>query len=310
MNEFVRELPPGGILSEDILLERAGTFDLFGDTVAIADGLAGRVQLFHSNGDHIATLGGPTGPGDPEILELPMRVEFAPDGTLWVGDPGRGVLAGFAPGDAEPRTVRLPVITTAAGIGVDHVLGPVGASTQPGFLLTAYALGDRPLNIPSEVPVPEELAFDLEDRLSIMHLMVSGGRRGEVVLADGIRTMLWRVGLEYEPPRIVDISRIPVPRWLVRSTRAYMESIAEDIPGAVAPGFKGMRAGERGVWLVPASDDPVDGVFLPYEEDGRATVLWRDPQRPEAWSSRILDDDTAWLLFPGSLMRFTVTDER
>lgn len=62
------------------------------------------------------------------------------------------------------------------------------------------------------------------------------------------------------------------------------------------------------MWLVPVID-PVDGVFLPYEEDGRATVLWRDPQRQVAWSSRMLDDDTAWLMFPGSLMRFTVAEE-
>lgn len=308
VNEFVRELPPGGILSHDILLERAGTFDLFGDTVAIADQLAGRVQLFRSSGDHVATLGGPPGPGDPETLQLPLRIEFAPDGTLWVGDPGRGVLVGFAPGDAEPRTVRLPVVTTAIGFGVDHVLGPVGPSTQPGFLLTAYALGDRPLNIPSEVPVPDELAFDLEDRLSPMHLMVSGGRKGEVVLVDGIRTMLWRVELEYEPPLIVDISRIPVPEWLVRSTRAYMESIAEDIPGATAPGFKDVRAGERGVWLVPALGS-IDGMFVPYEADGRVTVLWRDPLLDWAWSSRLLDD-AAWLLYPTSLKLFMIGDGR
>ena len=129
-----------------------------------------------------------------------------------------------------------------------------------------------------------------------------------MVLLDGMRTILWRIELEYDPPKIVRISRIAVPDWLVEGTRAEMEGRVAGRPGVSAPGFKDMRAGERGVWLVPAID-PVDGVLLPYEEDGRVTVLWRDPQRQEAWSSRILDDDTAWLMFPGSLMRFTVAEE-
>ncbi len=311
VKELVRELPPGGVLSDDLFLESADGFDLFGDTVAIADRLAGRVQLFRSEGEHIATLGGPSGPGDPDVLQSPWRVEFAPDGALWVGDLGRGALVRFPPGDGEPRTVRLPVISTAAGFGVDHVLGPVGPSVEPGFLLTAYAVADRPLNIPNEVPLPAELASETSrmNRILPLNLVVSGGRKGEVILLDGMRTILWRIELEYDPPRIVRISRIAVPDWLVESTRAEMERRVTGRPGVSAPGFKDMRAGERGVWLVPAID-PVDGVFLPYEEDGRATVLWRDPQRQEAWSSRILDDDTAWLMFPGSLMRFTVADER
>ena len=309
MEELVRELPPGGVLSDDIFLETARGFDLFGDTVAIADRVAGRVQLFRSDGEHIATLGGPAGPGDPEVLQSPWRVEFAPDGALWVGDPGRGALVRFPPGGGEPRTVRLPVITTAAGFGVDHVLGPVGPSGEPRFLLTAYAVADRPLNIPSEVPLPAELAYETSwmDRIAPLSLVVSGGRKGEVVLLDTMETILWRIELEYEPPRIVGISRIPVPRWLVESTRAEMERIVEGRPGVSAPGFKDMRAGERGVWLVP-SIDPVDGMFLPYGEEEPATVLWRDPEREEAWSSRVLDD-AAWLMYPASLQLFRITGE-
>ncbi|MDE0651040.1 MAG: hypothetical protein OXI12_11945 [Gammaproteobacteria bacterium] len=310
VRELAQELPPAGLLADDLFLETARGFDLFGDTVAVADRVAGRVQLFRADGEHIATLGGPSGPGDPDVLQSPMRVEFAPDGALWVGDSGRGALVRFPPGDGEPRTVRLPVISTAVGFGVDHVLGPVGPSIEPGFLLTAYAVADRPLNIPSEVPLPAQLTHEASwrNRIGVFNLVVSGGRNGEVVLLDAMRTILWRIELEYDPPRIVRISRIPVPDWLVESTRAEMERIVEGRPGFSAPGFKDMRAGERGVWLVPAID-PVDGVFLPYEENGRATVLWRDPQRQEAWSSRILDDDTAWLMFPGSLMRFTVAEE-
>lgn len=309
VTELVRELPPGGILAHDIFLESAYGFDLFGDTVATADGLAGRVQLFRSSGEHIATLGGPLGPGDPDILELPVRVQFAPDGTFWVGDVGRAALVGFAPGGGEPRIARLPVVTTAEGFGVDRVLGPVGPSAQPGFLLTAYAVGDGPLHIPSEVPLPDELAFDLEDRLSPRHLMVSGGPGDGVILLDGIRTMLWRIGLEYEPPRIVDITRIPVPEWLVGSTRAEMGAIVEALPpGATAPGFKDVRAGEQGVWLVPSLDS-IDGLFVPYEADGRATVLWRDPLLDAAWSSRLLGD-SAWLMYPATLRLFAVADER
>ena len=309
MRELVRELPPGGVLSDDLFLETARGFDLFGDTVAIADRVAGRVPLFCSEGEHIATLGGPSGPGDPDVLQSPMRVEFAPDGALWVGDLGRGALVRFPPGEGEPRTVRLPVISTAAGFGVDHVLGPVGPSVEPGFLLTAYAAGDRPLNIPSEVPIPAELAYEASwrSRIGTLNLVVSGGRKGEVVLLDAMETILWRIELEYEPPRIVRISRIPVPRWLVESTRAEMARIVEGRPGVRAPGFKDMRAGERGVWLVPAID-PVDGLFLPYEEGGRTTVLWRDPLHEEAWSSRVLDD-TAWQMYPGSLRLFTIADE-
>lgn len=308
VKELVRELPPGGILSDDIFLETARGFDLFGDTVAIADRVAGRVQLFRASGEHIAALGGPLGPGDPDNLESPMRVEFAPDGALWVGDLGLGALVRFPPGEGGPRTVRLPVISTAIGFGVDHVLGPVGPSVEPGFLLTAYAVADRPLNIPSEVPLPAELAYEASwmDRVAPLSLVVSGGRKGEVVLLDAMRTILWRIELEYAPPRIVRISRMPVPRWLVESTRDEMERIVEGRPGVSAPGFKDMRAGERGVWLVPAID-PVDGLFLPYEEGGRPTVLWRDALHEEAWSSRVLDE-TAWLMYPASLRLFTIMD--
>ncbi len=306
---MVGELPPGGIMSDDLFLESADGFDLFGDTVAIADRLAGRVQLFRSEGEHIATLGGPSGPGDPDVLQSPMRVQFAPDGALWVGDPGRASIVRFPSGGGEPRAARLPgaAIATTVGFGVDHVLGAIGLSAQPDFLLAAYGLADEPLNIPNEAPLPKELAFGPVDRLSAQHVVLSAGREGEVILLDGIRTTLWRIELEYEPPRIVRITPIPMPDWLVQRTRAEMERIVEGRPGVTAPGFKEMRAGERGVWLVPAMD-PVDGVFLPYEE-GRATVLWRDPRRREAWSSRILDDDTAWLMFPGSLMRFTLAAE-
>lgn len=306
-NEFLRELPPGGVLAHDIFLERARGFDLFGDTVAVADRLAGRVHLFRSTGEHIATLGGPLGPGDPEILKSPWRVEFAPDGALWVGDPGQGALVQFPRGGGEPHAVRLPVATTAAGFGVDHVIGPVGPSTQPGFLLTGYGVADGPLNIPSEVPLPGELAYGLEDRMSAGHLVVSGGRRGEVILLDAIRTILWRIELDYAPPKIVRTSRIAIPEWLVKSTQAYMERMAEAFPGATAPGFKDMRAGQRGVWLVPALDS-IDGVFVPYEADGRVTVLWRDPLREEAWSSRVRDD-TAWLMYSASLQLFKIADE-
>ncbi len=307
---MVRELPPGGIMADDVFLESADGFDLFGDTIAIADRLAGRIQLFRSDGEHLATLGGPLGPGDPDVLRSPMRVQFAPDGALWVGDPGRASIVRFPSGGGEPQTARLPgaAIATTVGFGVDQVLGAIGLSAQPGFLLAAYGLADGSLNIPNEVPLPQELAFGPVDRISAQHVVMSVGREGEVILLDGIRTTLWRIELEYAPPRIVRISRIAIPDWLVEMTRAEMERIVEGRPGVSAPGFKDMRAGERGVWLVPAID-PVDGVFLPYEEDGRATVLWRDPQRREAWSSRILDDDTAWLMFPGSLMRFTVAVE-
>lgn len=307
--EMVRELPPGGIMSDDLYLESADGFDLFGDTVAIADRLAGRVQLFRSDGKHIATLGGPSGPGDPDVLQSPMRVQFAPDGALWVGDPGRASIVRFPSGGGEPQTARLPGATmaTTVGFGVDHVLGAIGLSAQPGFLLAAYGLADEPLNIPNEVPLPEELAFGLVDRISAQHVVMSVGREGEVILLDGIRTILWRIELEYEPLRIVRIAPIPIPDWLVQRTRAEMERIVEGRPGVSAPGFKDMRAGERGVWLVPAID-PVDGLFLPHEEDGRATVLWRDPLREEAWSSRVLED-TAWLMYAASLRLFTIADD-
>ncbi|MYC89238.1 MAG: hypothetical protein F4X22_13530 [Gemmatimonadales bacterium] len=311
VRKLVQELPPAGLLSDDLFLESARGFDLFGDTVAVADRMAGRVQLFRSSGEHIATLGGPLGPGDPEILESPWRVQFAPDGSLWIGDPGRAALIRFPSGGGEPQTARLPGATmaTAVGFGVDHVLGAIGLSARPRFLLAAYGLADGPLDIPSEVPLPEELTFGPVDRISAQHVVMSVGREGEVILLDGVRTILWRIELEYDPSRIVRISRIAVPDWLVESTRAEMEQRVAGRPGVSAPGFKDMRAGERGVWLVPAID-PVDGVFLPYEEDGRATVLWRNPQqRQGAWSSRILDDGTAWLMFPGSLMRFTVAGE-
>lgn len=307
------ELPPGGVLAEELFLERASGFDLFGDTVAITDRVAGRIQLFRSTGEHIATLGGFPGPGDPEVLESPVRIEFAPDGTLWAGDRVRSVVAGFPPGGGEPRIARVWPATSAATFGVDHVLGPVGLSAQTGFLLTAYAYGDQPLDIPLDVPIPEELAYDPSDVGSFFNRMdrtvaVSSGRRGEVSLLDGRRVILWRVRLEYDPPRIVDISRLPLPQWLVEIARADLRVMEEAFPGATTSAFKGMRAGSRGLWLTPG-EPAVDGVFLPYDPDARATVLWRDPERREAWRVRLLDD-SAWLMYPASLQRFTITDER
>ncbi len=310
--ELVLEVPPGGVLAEGLFLERASGFDLFGDTVAIADRLGGRIQLFRSTGEHIATLGGPLGPGDPEILESPVRVEFAPDGTLWAGDPVRSVVAGFPPEGGEARIARVWPATSAATFGVDPVLGPVGLSAQAGFLLTAYAAGDRPLDIPLDVPIPEELAYNQGNPSSFFNRMdrtvaVSGWRRGEVILLDGRRIILWRIRLEYEPPRIVDISRLPLPEWLVESARADLRVMEEAFPGAIASGFKDMRAGSRGVWLTPG-EPAIDGVFIPYDPDDRATVLWRDPMRREAWRVRLLDD-SAWLMYPASLRLFTVADE-
>ncbi len=310
--ELVRELPPGGVLADELFFERASGFALFGDTVAIADRLAGRIHLFRSTGEHIATLGGPPGPGDPETLESPVRIAFAPDGTLWAGDTGRGVVAGFPPGGGEPHTARVPLATSAATFGVDLILGPIGISGEVGFLLTAYAAGDRPLEIPSEVPIPGELALSPGDVGGLMNrmdqtLLVSGGRRGEVVLLDGKRLVLWRVRLEYEPPRIVKISRHSLPEWLVESAQADLRMMEEAFPGAIASAFKDMMADSRGVWLTPAAP-AIDGVFLPDDPDDRAMVLWRDPNRREAWRVRILDD-AAWLMYPASLQLFAIADE-
>ena len=150
VRELVQELPPGGLLADDLFLETADGFDLFGDTVAVSDRVAGRVQLFRSSGEHIATLGGPPGPGDPEMLESPMRVQFAPDGTLWVGDPGRAALVGFPSGGGEPQTARLPgaAMATAIGFGVDHFLGDrtqCTAGFRPSALPTARDAFGRPM---------------------------------------------------------------------------------------------------------------------------------------------------------------------
>lgn len=309
--ELVLEVPDGGVLAEEFFLERAAGFDLFGDTVAIADRTAGRIQLFRSTGEHIATLGGPPGPGDPETLGSPNRVEFAPDGTLWAGDTQRGAVVGFPPGGGEPYAARVQPATSAATFGVDHVLGSIGISGEAGFLLTAYAAGEQPLEIPSEVPIPEELALrgDLQSLINRMDytLMVSGGRRGEVVLLDAKRLVRWRIRLEYEPPRIVEMSRHNLPEWLVEIAQADFQVMAEAFPGAIASAFKGMRAGSRGVWLTPSAA-VIDGVFLPYDPDAPATALWRDPVRPEAWQVRVLDD-SAWLMYPASLQLFTIADE-
>ena len=310
--ELVRELPPGGVLADDIFLESARGFDLFGDTVAIADRLAGRIQLFRSTGEHIATLGGPPGPGDPEVLKSPSRVEFAPNGTLWVGDSGRGAVVGFSPGGGEPHTARVWPATSAVTFGVDHILGPVGLSGQAGFLLTAYTIGDGPMEIPSAVPIPEELALNQGDLGSFVNrmdqtLVVSGGRRGEIVLLDGKRLVLWRIRLEYEPPRIVEMSRHSLPEWLVESARADLRVMEEAFPGAIASAFKDMRADSRGVWITPATP-VIDGVFVPYDPDTPATVLWPDPRRQAAWQVRILDD-SAWLMYPASLQMFAISAE-
>lgn len=133
--ELVLEVPDGGVLAEEFFIEEADGFDLFGDTVAIADRTAGRIQLFRSTGEHIATLGGPPGPGDPETLGSPNRLEFAPDGTLWAGDTQRAAVVGFPPGGGEPYTARVQPATSAATFGVDHVLGPIGISGEAGFRL-------------------------------------------------------------------------------------------------------------------------------------------------------------------------------
>ena len=275
------------------MLEDARAFDLIGDTLAIADRLAGRVYLFDVAGRHLRTLGGPAGSG-PDVLQAPQRVVFGRDRSLWVGEGRERRIVRFGPDLEVAETIRL----SAGGPGVtgrfavDPVLGAITASMSEDHLLAA--VGEETLDIPSHVPIPGELGFDPLARAMGSYFLSSRGEN-ELVLVDDRSLTLWRVRLEYAPPGIVGIEEIVLPRWLLDRMEESRERTLEAFrhtPG-YAFAFKGMRATRDGVWLEPAGTG-IRGVLVPYDT-GDVTVLWRADE-PERNRTNLLRDGVAYIL--------------
>ncbi|WP_419933889.1 hypothetical protein [Candidatus Palauibacter sp.] len=275
------------------MLEGAQAFDLIGDTLAIADQLAGRVHLFDVAGRHLRTLGGPAGSG-PDVLQAPLHIVFGRDRSLWVGDGGGGRIVRFGPDLEVAETIQLPArgLGFAGRFAVDPVLGVITASMSEGHLLTV--VGEETLDIPSQVPLPGELGFDLLARAMGFYFLSYRGQN-ELVLADDRSLTLWRVQLEYAPPGIVGIEEIVLPRWLLDRMEESRERTLETFrhtPGH-AFAFRGMRATRDGVWLEPAASG-IRGVLVPYDA-GDVTVLWRADE-PERNRKNMLRDGVAYIL--------------
>ncbi|WP_420636710.1 hypothetical protein [Candidatus Palauibacter sp.] len=161
-----------------------------------------------------------------------------------------------------------------------------------GHLLTV--VGEETLDIPSQVPLPGELGFDLLARAMGFYFLSSRGEK-ELVLVDDRSLTLWRVQLEYAPPGIVGIEEIALPRWLLDRMEASRERTLEAFRHA--PGhafaFRAMRATRDGVWLEPAASG-IRGVLVPYDA-GDVTVLWRADE-PERNRKNLLRDGVAYIL--------------
>ena len=275
------------------ILQAARAFDLIGDTLAIADQLAGRIHLFDLTGRYFRALGGPVGSG-PEVLQSPVRIVFGPDRSLWVGDGRRGRIVRFGPDLEVAETIHLP----SGGLGfadrfaVDPVLGIITASMSDGHLLAA--LGEETLDIPSQVPIPGELAFNPVARAMGFYFLSSRGEK-ELVLVDDQSLTLWRVQLEYAPLGIVGFEEIVLPQWLLDRIQAGRERTLEAFrrtPGH-AFAFRAMRATRDGVWLEPAGSG-IRGVLVPYDT-GDVTVLWRADE-PERNRKNLVRDGVAYVL--------------
>ncbi len=297
------------------ILEDAWSFDLRGDTVAIADRLAGRVQVFNLRGEHLKSLGGSTGTG-PDILEAPLHVGFAADGTLWVGDMGTGRLVRFSSNLEVTGSVPAPINGPIRRFAVDPVLGIVIASTTEGYLLAARGDGGANEDIPSEIPIPADLlpvpgefGVDISRQLGDSFLLSSGGE-GELFLVDERSITLWRIRLEYAPPRMVDIHEVVLPEWLVNRVEERRQVTMETFghtPGLQPPPpFNSMTVTGDGVWLEPAGSAGIGvrGVLIPHRA-GEVTVLWRGDEAPPVWKSR-LRDGVAYLLNRTTLSQYEV----
>ena len=245
-----------------------------------------------------------------------MHVGFAPDGTLWVGDMGAGRVIRFSSDLEVTESVPVPINGPIRRFAVDPVLGIIIASTTEGYLLTARGGDGEHEDIPSEIPVPGELlpipgelGVDISRQMGDSFLLSSGGE-GELFLVDERSVTLWRVRLEYAPPRIVSIDEVVLPEWFVNHVeekrRITMETFGH-MPGIrPPPPFNSMRVTGDGVWLEPAGSAGIGvrGVLIPHLA-GEVTVLWRGDETLAVWKSR-LRNGVAYLLNKTTMSQYEV----
>lgn len=126
----------------------------------VLDAQASQLRTFSADGKHVRSVGGQgAGPGE---LKQPMGMAAAPDGALWVVDPGNGRFTVFDTSGAVRETVR-----RASGLAMfpwpgrfdrqgrlwDVSTGPGGMSGPPALLRVEPASGKvQPVNLPAFTP--------------------------------------------------------------------------------------------------------------------------------------------------------------
>ncbi|HEX2209719.1 MAG TPA: 6-bladed beta-propeller [Longimicrobium sp.] len=126
----------------------------------VLDAQASQVRVFGPDGRHVRSFGGQgAGPGE---FKQPMGMTFAPDGGLWVVDPGNGRFAVFDTAGALRTTVRRasghfmypwPGRFDRQGRLWDVAIGPDGIAGAPALLRVDPASGaGAPVHLPSYAP--------------------------------------------------------------------------------------------------------------------------------------------------------------
>lgn len=126
----------------------------------VLDAQANQLRVFGADGRHVRSVGGQgAGPGE---FRQPMGMTIAPDGAVWVVDPGNGRFVVFDTGGALRSTVR-----RASGLAMmpwpgrfdqqgrlwDVSMGPGGISGPPALLRVDPASGKvQPVNLPAFSP--------------------------------------------------------------------------------------------------------------------------------------------------------------
>lgn len=139
----------------------------------LVDGSTREIRIFDRDGDWVRTLGREgSGPGEFRNVN---GLSFAPDGTLWVSDPGNGRYARFSPeGEllgTHPRATGFFSIPWMGGMTHDGVLWDQGLVPEEGAPQGRTALlrldaSAQPVDT-FPVPIRESELFVLEGRMTV-----------------------------------------------------------------------------------------------------------------------------------------------
>jgi hypothetical protein len=153
----------------------------------VLDAQAGQLRVFGADGRHVRSLGGQgAGPGE---LRQPLGMAMAPDGALWVVDPGNGRFTVFDTAGALRTTVRrasgltmmpwpgrfdrqgrLWDVSTGPGgmsgppslLRVDPASGRVQPVNLPAFSPAQFSTSNGPVSVSAPVPFSPELVWTLD----------------------------------------------------------------------------------------------------------------------------------------------------